>query len=44
MGQNPLRVHDEASEIASADRYLASPEAAYVTGTTLACETALAML
>ena len=44
MGQIPAGRMGEASEIASAVVYLASPEAAYVTGTTLHVNGGMAML
>jgi 3-oxoacyl-[acyl-carrier protein] reductase len=44
MGQIPAGRMGEASEIASAVVYLASAEAAYVTGTTLHVNGGMAML
>ena len=44
LGQIPAGRMGEAEEIAAAALYLASPEAAYVTGTTLHVNGGMAML
>ena len=44
LGQIPVGRMGEADEIAAAVLYLASPEAAYVTGTTLHVNGGMAML